>query len=188
MLKRLLKWLGILGLSFLIALFVVACFFNSGGEELQVDNLAFYTHRIGKTCFAGCYYWNIDSNYAVLDIPNSCDGYRVTELGGFIGIGGPCPFTVVLPDTKSVHNENTLPVGSQVEQYHLVINLGQYRKEDEFVHMKVYHRLEDDRFVQILVSVNCSEDNRYFYSLDGKLYRRKDDTLVDNFFYYSDHD
>ena len=33
------------------------------------------------------------------------------------------------------------------------------------------------------VSIICDEDNKTFYSKDGKLYYRQDDTLVDGFNY-----
>ena len=49
-----------------------------------------------------------------------------------------------------------------------------------------YYKLSEQQFVQILVSIECDEENPYFYSQDGKLYQRADNTLVEGFFYYSD--
>ena len=114
----------------------------------------------------------------------------MTALGGYIGSGAPCPFSVILPDTLSVYSgysESTLPDCAQIEQYHLVINIGKYLRDDKFIVMDDYHEVGNSQFVQILVTVNCSPDNPLFYSEDGKLYKRLDDSLVDGFFYYSDY-
>ena len=86
----------------------------------------------------------------VLDIPDTCDGYRVTALGGYIGSGTPCPFWVSLPDTLSVYSgysESTLPDHAQIDQYHLVINIGKYLRKDEFIVMDDYYEVGYNRFV-----------------------------------------
>lgn len=175
---------------FLCTTFLTQCSMMYGNNDLSSDNLHYYSHNIFKTCFASTYSWPTDGKYAVIDIPDTCDGYRVTALGGYIGSGAPCPFWVSLPDTLSVYSgysESTLPDHAQIDQYHLVINIGKYLRKDEFIVMDDYYEVGYNRFVQILVTVNCSPENPYFYSENGKLYKRLDHSLVEGFFYYSDY-
>lgn len=185
--KKFLKIFSIIILTVLLLTFLTECSLMYGGKTIKLDNLSYYTHNIFKTCFAGDYTWTSDTNYAVLNIPDTCDGYRVTDLGGYIGSGGPCPFLVDLPDVRYVCSEEMLPDNAKIDQYHLVINIGKNLRDDAFVVMDEYHCIGGSQFVQVLVTVNCSEENPYFYSEDGKLFRRSDDSLVDGFFYYSDY-
>ena len=172
---------------FLSTTFLTQCSMMYGNGDLSSDNLRYYTHNIFKNCFASAYLWTSDDKYAVLDIPDTCEGYRVTALGGYIGSGGPCPFIVHLPDAHSICSESALPDDAQIEQYHLVINIGKHLRDDKFIIMDDYHEVGSKQFVQILVTINCSPENPYFYSEDGKLYKRLDHSLVDGFFYYSDY-
>jgi len=185
--KPVLKVISFAVLAVFLLIFLRDCSLFYGNKDIESDDLVYYTHDIFRTCFAGNYTWPSDTDCAVLDIPDTCDGYRVTALGGYIGSGAPCPFVVIVPGTLAMHSCETLPESAEIEQYHLVINIGKSLKEDRFIAMERYHRIGQNRFVQILVSINCSEENQYFYSEDGKLFRRSDNSLVDGFFYYSDY-
>ena len=166
-----------------LSIFLTECSLMYGRKTLEEENLHFYTHNIFRTAFAGDFEWNSDSNYAVLTIPDTCEGYVITTLGGYVGSGGPCPFLINLPDVEYVYSAGALPENAQIEQYHLVINIGKNLKRVKFVVMDdYYYRTASGQFVQVLVTVNCSEDNLYFYSENGKLYRRLDDSLVEGFF------
>lgn len=175
--------------------FLVLCFsFLSesslmyGKRTVSSDNLCYYTNRVFRTCFAGEYTWPDDTKHAVLEIPDTCEGYRVTSLGGYVGSGGPCPFSIALTDAHYVCRESTLPDQAQIERYHLTINIGKYVKEDKNIIVDYFHNIGSNDFVQILVTVTCSAENPYFYSEDGKLYKKADGSLVEGFFYYSDYD
>ena len=58
---------------------------------------------------------------------------------------------------------------------------------NEEVEFKNYypHINEDNSitFYHPTVYINCSEDNKHFYSKDGKLYNKKTDELISNFSY-----
>lgn len=175
-------------LAFLCISFLSQCsLMYSDKKNLSSDNLSYYNHTIFRSCFAGNYTWPSEEEYAELDIPDECEGYRVTSLGGYIGSGGPCPFMVQMPDTRSIYSEGTLPDNAKIEQYYLAINIGKHLRKVEIVEMKVYYNLGSNRFAQILVTVNCVPENPYFYSENGKLYNRLDHSLVEEFFYYSDY-
>ena len=107
--ERIIIIIWIILFLFLCTTFLTQCSMMYGNNDLSSDNLHYYTHNIFKTCFASAYSWTADGKYAVLDIPDTCEGYRVTALGGYIGSGGPCPFSVNLPNTLSVYSESTLP-------------------------------------------------------------------------------
>ena len=187
MIKRIILIILIVILLFLCSSFLTQCSMMYGNKVFSSDNLNYHAHNIFNSCFAGCYTWPLNENNAVLDIPDTCEGYRVIALGGYIGSGSPSPFAVNLPNEVSIHSEGTLPDNARIEHYHLVINIGKYLREDELIMMDDYHKVGYDQFVQILVTVNCSPENPVFYSDNGKLYKRSDHSLVDGFFYYSDY-
>ena len=174
-------------LLFLCASFLTQCSLMYGNREFVSDNLSYDTNSILNICFASTYTWPIGEKHVVLDIPDTYDGYRVTALGGYVGSGAPSPFMANLPNTLSVCSEDTLPNNAQIDQYHLVLNIGKYLREDKLIVMDYYHKVGTNQYVQVLVTVNCSPENPYFYSEDGKLYKRLDDSLVEGFFYYSDY-
>ena len=72
--------------SVFLITFLNECSFMYGNHTIQLDNLRYYTHNFFKTCFAGDYMWTSDTNYAVLDIPDICDGYRCLVLDLDVGI------------------------------------------------------------------------------------------------------
>ena len=174
-------------LLFLSVSFLTQCSLMYGNKDFSSDGLSYEAHSILHSCFASAYTWPSGEKYAVLDIPDTCDGYRVTALGGYVGSGAPSPFMANLTNAFSVHSKGTLPANARIEQYHLVLNIGKHLRHDEFIVMDDYYNVGLDQFVQILVTVNCSSENPYFYSEDGKLYKRLDHSLVDGFFYYSDY-
>ena len=152
-------------------------------ETTQVEQQSYGVNTLTKKGFASTYHWSTTATEAEIVIPDTVDGYTVTKLGCYNG-GGGSPFAVSL--NGALPFSGTLPEDAQVEQYHLVIHIGEKLKEAELVVLDCYHKLMEDRFVQILVSIECDEENPYFYSQDGKLYKRTDNALVDGFFYYSD--
>ena len=174
-------------LLFLGASFLTQCSLMYGNNGFVLDNLRYNANTILNICFASTYTWPIGEKYVVLDIPDTYNGYRVTALGGYVGSGAPWPFMADLPNTLFLHSKGTLPDTAQIEQYHLVINIGKYLRDDALIVMDDYYSLGSNQFVQILVTINCSPDNPYFYSDNGKLFRRSDGSAVEGFFYYSDY-
>lgn len=177
----------VLFLMFLCASFLTQCSMLYGDKELSLENLNYDANSICNICFANTYTWPSDEQYAELTIPDSCEGYRVTALGGYVGSGAPVPFIVKLPDTRGISSADTLPDNAEIVQYHLLINIGKHLRKVELVEMNGYYNLGSDQYAQILVTVNCAPENPYFYSENGKLYNRRDDSVIEEFFYYSDY-
>lgn len=153
-------------------------------------------HNYRKACFIYQYSLTIDEyDKAVLTIPDYCGEYRITQMGGYIGIGAPCHFYLQLNGYAPVWSSIDIS-GLPVNQYMLEVNLGPYIK-----HISAIMTVKDNadyrgsfcyrgngEYRQYLVYVNCSEDNPYFYSVDGRLYNKKDDTLVTKFAYWADRE
>ena len=69
----------------------------------------------------------------------------------------------------------------------VVLNIGENIETIDYVDMnKYYPHVNDDGsiiFYHITVYINCSEENQFFYSKDGKLYEKKTDRLITDFAY-----
>ena len=194
------KWNGYLMAILLILLicFVAASLTNCASDfseaciwydERMVDGNQTYTlHSFKKVCFADAYYWDGSESGMVVNVPDECRGYKVTSLGGFAGTGVPSPFSVQVSNIDMVYHESALPEDAVINPLYFTINIGKHVDSLRLVAMRDFHRDADTQeFYRILVTVNCSEENKTFYSKDGRLYWRADDKLVDDFCYASDY-
>lgn len=183
------KWISI-GCILVVLVLVGGLLMQSsmmyGGDEIVDGGLRYYPHAFFKTCFVADLTWPAGETEAVMDLPDTCGGYRVTELGGYIGKGLPCPFTVTMADSVVVYSEGALPENAQVEAWHLILNVGRNLEENTNIEMDGYYRIGPNRFVQILVTVHCSVENPHFYAENGRLYRKADDSQVEGFVYQSE--
>lgn len=180
--KKAIRLLLVLALLLLIANYITSCPNMYSGDQI-VDNLCYMENDVLPICFASHYSWESNEREVVVDIPDEIDGKAVTELGG----NAVYPFLVNLPHSRYGCGEDLLPENAVIEHYHMVINLGENIRKADWVEMDEYHCIGNNRFVQILVTINCPEENRWFYSENGKLYH-KDGTLVTGFFYASDYE
>ena len=154
-------------------------------ETTQVEQQSYGVNTLTKKGFASTYHWSTTATEAEIVIPDAVNGYTITELGGYDG-KEVSPFTVELSLYGDATLADAVPEDAQIEQYHLTLHIGKKIKAVNSVTMFSYYKLSEQQFVQILVSIECDEENPYFYSQDGKLYQRADNTLVEGFFYYSD--
>jgi len=184
-------------LRILLCVFIAAALSGCSLEYKNIisqDNMSFYTSSIRKRCFAGSYNWDGNKDSMSINIPDKINGYAVKALGGYSGRGVSIPFCVNLPEKLKedaiFRYESDTPFDVPVEDLHFNINIGTNVKELTNIRFKDYfiygNYIKDTYSYRIVVSVNCSEDNKTFYSKDGKLYRRSDDSLVDEFFYYNE--
>lgn len=184
--KKLMKWLPVVMILAVLACLLPDCCYAYYGDSFIHEGLVLEPNSFFRRCLATRYAWPEGESEAVLRIPDTVDGYRVISLGGFIGSGAPAPFWVDIPDADMVYSRDTLPEDAEIEQYHLTIVLGKYVKETQFIAMDEYYHLGDNRFVQILVTIDPGE-NPYFGVMDGRLYCKVDGQIVEGFFYASDY-
>ena len=123
---------------------------------------------------------------------------KIKCLGGYFGKGVPSPFfidcssylgiksdvdetvgslttsmdpSMIEPGTKVVYTDFTIHLSKYIEKIYARADATEYTVKGE----KIAYCPR--------VSIICDEDNKTFYSKDGKLYYRQDDTLVDGFNY-----
>lgn len=180
--KKAIRVLLILALVLMMVNILTNCRYMYGESHTR-NSLTYTEHDLLPVCFVSHYSWNPNTTRAVVDLAEECEGKTVTSLGGY----EQCPFLVNLPHSRYGCGEDLLPENAVIEQYHMTINLGKNIRKVEWIGMDEYHCVRTNRFVQILVTIHCPEENRWFYSENGKLYH-KDGTLVTGFFYASDYE
>lgn len=165
------------------------CYYSK--ENFREDNLAYAKSDSHKVCYVSDYYWDGNEDTMTINIPDYIDGYKVKYLGGYLGRGAPDPFCVNIPwSISEIYSEECIHVleETNVKTLHFILNIGANVAQMKRVNMRDYYHLEEpDVFLRVAVTVNCSSENKWFYSMDGKLYNKADDTLIEDFFYYEDY-
>ena len=165
-----------------VFLFDPACFY---GAQISSGNLNYYPHEIFNTCMVTHGEWNGARESMVLVIPDEISGKKVKIWGDHY----PGPFQINMEGILWCCGEELVPEDAVIVPRYLTIYMGKNLTQLRDFHMKVYYAVEQDPVVyyQILVEIQCAEDNPLFYSADGKLYRKADNLLIDVFFYASDY-
>ena len=163
------KWtVGVL-VSVYVLFFLLFLYNCSGWSQLEEDGaFRIYYHKWSGDVLVGDYCWDGDENNMTVTIPDEADGKKINSLGGSIGRGAPVLFLVNIPDSVEKSGE-----------YNFTVKLGENIKS-------VYHFLYTDKFTnangELAYVVNyyyeVSEDNKWIYSKDGKLYDKKTDELL----------
>ena len=154
-----------------------------------------------NNAFLGTYNWDGTEENMNVVIPESYNGIKITELGGYFGRGVPSPFTIsptedalnvlcenatewqYVSDTANIDNYN-------VQYLRFKLNVSKYISEVEnfysgdIIVAKYTENGEVKYNAYVLTCyVTCDADNEKFYSKDGKLYLKETDTLVENIIY-----
>lgn len=170
-------------------------------ESGSVNGLYIAINRKANCCFVGQYDCSEYTENAEIIIPDEYDGVPVTKIGGYYGVGVPSPFRIELGDAYmnapsdsdfyGVFSGNLESYGIEeeysVEELVFTLRIGKNISEIEFVSMGEYYpHINDDgsiTFYHPVVNVVCSEENKSFYSKDGKLYNKETDELIEEFNY-----
>lgn len=180
--------------TFVVVLAALCLFGLSGcaylGDSVMQDGQWYQKGFFWNRCFAGIYDWDGTTETMEITIPDEIDGCKVVALGGYVGKGAPSAFGVHFTGSDMsgmAETEEVLYVDEErMALYSFTLNIGKNVKEIDMVDSCVF-ATEGFRAVA-LFTVNCSEDNAWFYSKDGKLYDRATDAVVDSFPYYSDYE
>ena len=77
--------------AFLLTISVMLCFcgcsMEYGDERDEIGGITYYKSSMRKQCFAGAYEWDGNEENTTINILDECDGYKVVELGGYMGRG-----------------------------------------------------------------------------------------------------
>lgn len=170
-------------------------------RETSVDGFELCVNETANTCFVGQYTCREYTENMEITVPDEYDGKKVTRLGGYFGGGVPTPFVISVAELYI----NDVSYGKYGGAYHgdiekfnitdeytveelpFVLNIGKNIKIIKNVEMEIYYpHLNEDgtvTFYHPVVYINCSEENRHFYSEDGRLYDKKTDELITDFDY-----
>lgn len=136
-----------------------------------------------------------------IELPDEYDGRPVTELGGYFGRGVPTPFCIEYrPENREGQYFSTTESADGDFSW-----LGEYEMHDIYVTVSLPKHLKavtyacknvlgiettkpDGSTFTELYRVRCffviDESNRYFYTVDGKLYDKKTKESIDDFIYF----
>ncbi len=166
---KVVKW--IVGVSasvyvFFILLFTYNC---SGWSQLEEDGaFRIYYHKWSGNVLVGDYCWDGDENNMTVTIPDEADGKKINSLGGFIGRGAPLLFRINLPDSIEKNGE-----------YNFTVKLGENIKQVyRFLYIDEFTDINGESICVINYYYEVSENNKWIYSKDGKLYDKKTDELL----------
>ena len=191
-----------LALSVLIALLLCGCTYNDcetvSDMRFLYGTYLFFGNYNPDGAAVSYYTWDGDPEKTDIVIPEKYGKQKIKCLGGYFGRGLPSPFfidcssylgiksdvdetvgsltgsmdpSMIEPGTKVVYTDFTIHLSKYIEKI--------YARADATVYTV---RGEKTAYCP-RVSIICDEDNTTFYSKDGKLYYRQDDTLVDGFLY-----
>ena len=169
-------------------------------EDAYCDGVQIYINKAAGKCFVGQYNSTEYTENMEITIPDYCEGVSVTTIGGYYGKGVPTPFVITVADVYMNSNDNmvwnfdsitstSVATEYEIAELEFVLNIGENVSEIRNVNMDVYYpHINDDgstTFYHPVVYIECDEDNRHFYSDDGKLYDKKTDELIVDFAYKS---
>lgn len=164
-----------------------------------VDNVQYYFNSKNKTCFAAEYLWDGKSTDIV--IQDEVDGYKVTELGGYVGRGYPTPFGIQYKDNRDNDTnsdegtinllwESEVPETAVVHYVNFDIKIGKnvncLQYTDGF---SDYYKMDKNNYFKPLVTFSVSPENNDF-SVDkmGKIFNvKKGSNNIHDFDYSATH-
>lgn len=190
----------ILAVIAVIFLFMLcSCTYSSEAESGNFT-IGYGTYMLSKKFnidgAAVCRYtWDGDAENTDIVIPDSYDGQTIKRLGGYFYRGVPSPFSIDSYSAVSgADSASSMPYESVINGYtkgediiyqdftlHIGKNIDNIYSNCD----RVYVAAIDNKTYSYCarVYVICDEDNKTFYSRDGKLYYQENDELVDGFVY-----
>ena len=160
-------------------------------RKVKEDGLTYFIDRNSSLCFVSGWTWDGNEEHMTITIPDTVQGYKVTQLGGYAGGGNGWDFCIMPPAERSeAFVEWTL--NKYLNEYKVVdmnitLILGKNVSKLEKIHCKNYTIGLDEKGERVCympyVYVICDDENETFYSKDGKLYYRSNYSLVDEFNY-----
>lgn len=176
-------------------------FYHSGATIDGIYDACYSTHY--KNAFIAHCIWSGHKDEMEFTVPDSCEGYPITMLGGYMGRGYPMPFCVEVPRLEELPDvsewEGILPdTVENKEDDALVplvftVRLGKNITKVNYVHgkgcMYTYVPSSDGSYTdhiavaRIVYKFEVADDNPVFYADNGKLYYKSSGECVDEFYY-----
>ncbi len=138
-----------------------------------------------KNAFIGYVKYDLDTKEIYL--PSEYNDVLVEDLGGYYGRGVPTPFFLAYTGITEGFSTSRDEIDSNdtVIEVNIDIYLPKYLKKCSNIRTEVTGYYEGDHSVIFIAKCNYYIDNsnEYFYTKNGKLYNKSNDTLVDNLIY-----
>lgn len=159
-----------------------------------------YSERLGEAFFAD-YNWDGTEQGKNIVLPEKYNGATITGLGGYTGRGYPSPFKIMFSDETreklcpkatqwSYANSTAYIKNCDVQYLTFQLHISKSIKKAQNLSMggiilAEYEENGEKKYnVYVLTCyVTCDENNKVFYSNDGKLYFKEDDVLVEDIIY-----
>lgn len=140
-----------------------------------------------NNAFIGCVAYNLDTSE--IHLPSEYKGVRVEELGGYYGRGVPTPFFLEYYDNTNTNSFVTdfdeIEESDTIIEVNINIYLPKYLKKCAYVQQYVSGTRENNHNTIYIARCNyyIDSENKYFYTLNGKLFNKNDNTIVDKLIY-----
>lgn len=174
----------VISLLIIVAFLIVGIIVEMTGWEVDTteNGIGVYYNKITKSCFVGSYLWDGNTENTIIVVPDEYKNYEVSSLGGVYGRGVPVNFSVVMPAevTEDVYSVSDESENYEAATYTFTVIIGKnIKKLDHFDYEDCYYN--EDGSVRFIVKMNyeCSPDNKWIYSQDGKLYDKKTNEMID---------
>ena len=164
----------------------------------EVGNIEIGYSELERNAFiASIYYARGDDTN--IELPTYYEKAKVTELGGYFGRGVPCCFGInevfyffdegYINAYGFLWREMSLLINGKVEIEEIYFNITLPRYLEKITYADYYcsaaEYLNDGETITKIfkptVNFTISEENEYFYTLDGRLYNKSDDSLALDF-------
>ena len=170
-------------------------------ESEELDGVEVIYNNLLNTASVSCYIADSDKEDFIITVPDECNDIPVTKIGyDFALLAAPFyidmdSYTKAPEDSKYYNTCFTSDMIAactdgellRIEDVVFKMYIGKNIKKIKDVNMDYYYPYinEDSSitFYHPVVEIYCSEENKYFYSADGKLYKKSDNSLVRNFEY-----
>lgn len=171
-------------------LFLAIFSLSSCSLAYSIDDLDEYVIGYSKkNDFIEYVTYNLDTTE--IHLPSEYKGVKVEELGGYYGRGVPTPFCLYYigitngftTDLDEVDENDT------IIEVNINIYLPKYLKKCSYIQQDVSGLSEKDHNIIYIAKCNyyIDSENVYFYTKNGKLFNKSDNTIVDKLIYQDDN-
>lgn len=173
---------------FLFAVVLSSC--KGEGYELHIqDEVEYSINQKKQDGYVGNQNWNCDLNNASLHIADEVENCKITSFGGYYGIGSKNPFRIsFIYDNSDISfsSKENLPEECEKVEIQFQIYLNKYLERVVFVgpFFEEYFVFNDSPNIAYFISYYfiSPEENKTFFSKDGKLYYKATNDLVKEFY------
>ena len=191
-----LKKIGSIVTILALAASLYGCHFYDGPTK-EIGNLTVRLNAKEEYAMAVSWKWSGDPDDTVIEIPEEAEkNIPIDSLGGPNGANAPLTLFHIASDSDANYNDInlgkykfstekmvfTLKIGKNIEK----VNFGFLAAGNSFRYVAIDQEDGSVIFYKVFLIVECDEQNEKFYSKDGKLYDKKNNSLVSGIPYLED--